>query len=262
VSKPLKAPAPRRLECAEIWAGSERTATLLELPGLRAWVHSVPSGPAEAGGDIHYVSVCPSCNVCRVALADVSGHGQAIKAVADKVRELMERYLTALEQAALMRDLNRTIQELDGVHYATMVALGWHGRRGLLELTNAGHPPPCVFRASRGEWSWLDRRRPSAPLKAPVGAPLGLLSGVEYRRTVMKPQEGDLVLLYSDGVSEATSSDGEELGRDGLMTMLRAIEASTAEALGIQLTTALRTFRGGQEPADDETIIVLQRIAG
>src|SRR5512143_2649609 len=140
--------ASRRLECAEIWAGSERTASLLELPGLAAWVCSTPAGPGDAGGDIHYVSVCPSCIVGRVALADVSGHGQAVSAVAERVRELMRRYLTALEQGGLMRDLNRAVQELDGVHYATMVAVGWHSRRGLLVVSNAGHPPPCLFRAA------------------------------------------------------------------------------------------------------------------
>jgi sigma-B regulation protein RsbU (phosphoserine phosphatase) len=255
------ASTPHRLQCAEIWAGNERTASLLELPGLLAWVYSVPAGPGEAGGDIHYVSVCPSCIVSRVALADVSGHGQAVRAVAEKVRELMRRHLTALEQAAFMRDLNGAVQALDGVHYATMVALGWHGRRGLLELSNAGHPPPCLFRAAHGDWSWLEGHRPNEPGRVPVGAPLGLLGGVEYERFVLKPQEGDLVLLYSDGVSEATNPGGEELGRDGLMTMVRALDPGPAEAFGVQLATALRAFRAGTEPADDETIVVVERRA-
>jgi sigma-B regulation protein RsbU (phosphoserine phosphatase) len=252
---------PHRLRCAEIWAGNESTASLLELPGLLAWVHSVPAGRGEAGGDIHYVSVCPSCVVCRVALADVSGHGQAVAALAEKVREQMQRHLTALDQAGFMRDLNREVQGLDGVHYATMVALGWHGRRGLLELTNAGHPPPCVFRAAEGDWGWLDGHRQNEPGRVPVGAPLGLLAGVEYERRVVRPKEGDLLVLYSDGVSEAANPGGEELGRDGLMAMVRALDPSSAEAFGIHLTTALREFRGGTEPADDETIMVLQRIA-
>jgi sigma-B regulation protein RsbU (phosphoserine phosphatase) len=252
---------PRRLRFAEIWAGNERTASLLELPGLRAWVYSVPAGPSEAGGDMHYVSVCPSCVVSRVALADVSGHGQGVAALAEKLRELMERHLTALEQGAFLRDLNEEVQGLDGVHYATMVALGWHGRRGLLELTNAGHPPPCLFRAADGDWSWVDRRRRDEPGRVPAGAPLGLLASVDYERCVLRPREGDLLVLYSDGVSEATNPAGEELGRDGLQEMTRALDHSSAEAFGAQLTTALRAFREGQEPADDETIIVLQRIA-
>jgi len=250
-----------RLQCAEIWAGSDRTATLLELPGLRVWVWSIPAGPGQSGGDIHYVSVCPSCIVSRVALADVSGHGEAVRAVAEKVRELMGQYLTALEQGALMRDLNRAIQELDGVHYATMVALGWHGRRGLIELTNAGHPPPCLYRAAYGEWSWLESRRPEQP-GVPVGAPLGLFASVKFKRTLLKPQEGDLVVLYSDGVSETMNSLGDELGRDGLLRMLRALDSRSPEVFGLQLTSALRAFRGGKEPTDDETILVLQRLAG
>src|SRR4030095_8286309 len=123
---------PRRLECAETWAGNQKTASLVELTGLAACVHSVPASTGDAGGDVHYLSVCPSCIVSRIALADVSGHGQAVVALGEKLRELMQGYLRALEQVGLMRDLNQAVQKgLDDVHYATMVAVGWHGRRGL-----------------------------------------------------------------------------------------------------------------------------------
>jgi sigma-B regulation protein RsbU (phosphoserine phosphatase) len=252
---------PRRLECAETWAGNERTASVVELPGFVAWVHSVPAGPGDAGGDVHYISVCPSCIVCRIALADVSGHGEAVVALGEKLRELMQRYLTSLEQVGLMRDLNQAVQEtLDSVHYATLVAVGWHSRRGLLVLTNAGHPPPCWYRADVDEWSWLETQRASERGR-PAGVPLGLLADIEYDRIVVKPQAGDLVVLYTDGVSEATNPAGEELGRDGLMNIAREIDSSSAEAFGTQFTSALRAFRDGVEPADDETIIVLQRVA-
>jgi sigma-B regulation protein RsbU (phosphoserine phosphatase) len=250
----------RRLECAEIWTGSERVASLLDLPGLVAWVSSTPAGPGVVGGDIHYVSVCPSCIVSRVALADVSGHGEAVRAVAEKVRELMRQYLAALEQGELMRDLNRAVEGLDGVHYATMVAVGWHSRRGLLMVTNAGHPPPCLFRAAGAEWSWLDTPRAGEPGRRPVGVPLGLLAGADYARRVLKPREGDLVVLYSDGVSEATNPAGDELGRDGLMDLVRGLDPSSADVFGAELRAALRGFRGGQAAADDETIIVVQRV--
>ena len=124
---------PRRLECAETWAGNQKTASLVELPGLAAWVHSVPASTGDAGGDVHFVSVCPSCIVSRIALADVSGHGQAVVSLAAKLRELMQKYLRAMEQVGLMQDLNQAVREqFDDVHYATMVAVGWHGRRGLL----------------------------------------------------------------------------------------------------------------------------------
>ena len=251
----------KRLECAETWAGNSRTSGLIELPGLVAWVHSVPAGSDDAGGDVHYVSVCPSCIVSRVALADVSGHGKAVVALGETLRELMQRYLRALEQVSLMRDLNRAVQEeLDDVHYATMVAVGWHGRRGLLVLTNAGHPPPFWYRAARDEWSWLETQRASER-ERPAGVPLGLLPDIRYDRTVVKPQAGDLVVLYSDGASESTNPAAEELGRDGLMNVARVLDRRSAEGFGTQLTAALRAFRGGVDALDDETIIVLQRVS-
>jgi sigma-B regulation protein RsbU (phosphoserine phosphatase) len=256
--KPMQS-MPRQLACAETWAGNKGTASLVELPGLTAWVHSVPVGPGHAGGDVHYVSVCPSCIVSRIALADVSGHGQAVAVFGEKLRELMQRYLRVLGQIALMRDLNQAVrEELGDGHYATMVAVGWHGRRDLMVMTNAGHPPPLWHRASRDEWSWLETQGPSER-KRPAGVPLGLLADVTYDRLVIKPQSGDLVVLYSDGVSEANSPAGNELGRDGLLNMARSLDSSSAEAFGTQLASALRAFRGDGVPLDDETIIIMRR---
>ena len=255
-------PMSRRLECAETWAGNKKAASLIELPGLEAWVHSVPAGSGDGGGDVHYLSVCPSCIVSRIALADVSGHGPAVEALGETLQELMQRYLRALEQIELMRDLNMAVREqLDSVHYATMVAVGWHGRRGLLVLTNAGHPPPFWHQASAGEWSWLDTRRPGERGR-PAGVPLGLLPDIDYERTVIRPHVGDLVVLYTDGVSEAVNRTGEELGRDGLMKIARELDPSSAEAFGTGLTSALLRFRDGVEAADDETVIVLQPVRG
>ena len=249
----------RRLACAETWAGNKETAGLVELPGLTAWVYSAPVGPDHIGGDVHYVSVCPSCIVSRIALADVSGHGETVAMLGEKLRELMQRYLRDLEQIALMRDLNQALREDFGDgHYATMVAVGWHGRRGLMVMTNAGHPPPLWYRASHDEWSWLETSRASERGRV-SGVPLGLLPDVTYDRVVVRPQSGDVVLLYSDGVSEATSPAGTELGRDGLIELVRAIESRSPDALGTQLAGALGAFRGDREPQDDQTIIVMRR---
>jgi phosphoserine phosphatase RsbU/P len=251
---------PRRLDCAETWAGNEGATGFVELPGLAAWVHSIPAGAEEAGGDVHYVSVCPSCIVSRVALADVSGHGRAVVALSGTLRTLMEKYLTALEPTGLMRDLNEAVRtELDGVHYATMVTVGFHGRRGLLALSNAGHPPPFWHRPRRDEWAWFDEdsHRPRAGV---TGTPLGLLPDASYSRTIVKPEPGDLIVLYSDGVSEAADPSGDELGRDRLMTMARGLDSSSAERFGTELAQAVRVFRGGGASQDDETIIVLQRL--
>jgi phosphoserine phosphatase RsbU/P len=250
----------QRLKCAETWAGNERTASLIDLPGLVAWVHTAPAGPGEAGGDVHYVSVCPSCIVARVALADVSGHGEGVVALGKTLRDLMQRYLENVEQVALMRDLNQAVREgLDGVHYATMVAVGWHNRRGLLVLTNAGHPPPLWYHRATNEWTWLETQRAREQLQ-PTGLPLGLLPDIAYDRKVIRPGVGDMIVLYSDGVSETVDPAGEELGREGLINIVREFSVMTAEAVGMELTSALDRFRGAAEAIDDVTIIALQRI--
>jgi phosphoserine phosphatase RsbU/P len=251
---------PHRLECAETWASNQGASSVADLPGLRVWVHSVPFGSDEAGGDVHYVSVCPSCIVSRIALADVSGHGRAVVSLSAKLRELMQAYLTALEQASLMRDLNEAVMvELDGIHYATMVAVGFHGRRGLLVMTNAGHPPAFWYRANRSEWAWFEPQRADEG-PGVRGTPLGLLPNVSYDRMTVKPEPDDLIVLYSDGVSEAVNPAGKELGRDDLMALARALDTTSAETFGMQLVQAVSEFRGGHEPEDDETIIVLQRL--
>jgi len=249
----------RRLACAETWAGNKDTASLVEMPGLTAWVYSVSAGPDRVGGDVHYLSLCPSCIVSRIALADVSGHGPTVAALGEKLQELMQVYLRDLEQIALMRDLNQALREDFGDgHYATMVAVGWHGRRGLMVMTNAGHPPPLWYRASRDEWSWLESLQASERGRL-AGVPLGLLPDVTYDRLVVKPQSGDVVLLYSDGISEVTNPAGTELGRDGLLDLLRAADLSSPEALGTRLMSALGDFRGDGEPQDDQTIIIMRR---
>jgi sigma-B regulation protein RsbU (phosphoserine phosphatase) len=87
------------------------------------------------------------------------------------------------------------------------------------------------------------------------------LANASYPRIIVKPEPDDLIVLYSDGVSEATNPEGTELGRDDLMTLARTLDPSSAETLGTQLLEAVTAFRGRQAPEDDETIIVLQRVS-
>jgi len=250
---------PHRLKCAETWAGNQGASSVVDLPGLTVWVRSTPFGPGDAGGDVHYVSACPSCVVSRIALADVSGHGAAVSALSAKLRELMQKHLTALEQASLMSDLNEAVrEELDGVHYATMVAVGFHGRRGLLVMTNAGHPPAFWYRADRDEWAWFEPRQ-AEERPGISDTPLGLLPNASYDRMIVKLEPGDLVVLYSDGVSEATNPADKELGRDDLIGLARSLPTLSAATFGTKLVQAVTEFRAGHPPDDDETIIVLQR---
>jgi osmotically-inducible protein OsmY len=80
--------APHPLTCSEVWGSNSNVAHSVELPGLQGWVYSAPIELGQNGGDIHYLSVCDSGVLCRVALADISGHGRAVSAVAEVSRNL------------------------------------------------------------------------------------------------------------------------------------------------------------------------------
>src|SRR5262245_29109502 len=90
----------------------------------------------------------------------------------------MQRYPRDLEQIALMRDLNKALRKAVGDgHYATMVAVGWHGRRSLMMMTNAGHPPPLLHHPQVSEgvvrpphpFRRRPARNPTAIARAPPG---------------------------------------------------------------------------------------------
>ena len=133
-----------------------------------------------------------------------------------------------LPQVGLMRELNQAVrEELGDVHYATMVAVGWHSRRGLLVMTNAGHPlPPLRDRALRQEWRWLEARRASERGRL-AGVPLGLLEHIEYDRTVVKLQAWRSCSCAGQRWSlRSTRPAGDELGQDGLMSIARGLDAS------------------------------------
>jgi len=249
---------PRRLSCGQAWSGSGAISGVMMLPGLEVWVQSVPAGSAHAGGDVHFFSNCPQCLVSRIALADVSGHGDDVVAFADALRPLMVKHLSALDQEALMRDLNQVSRRaLGSFHYATMLAVGWHSRRGLLVITNAGHPPPLWYSAARKRWTWLNIDRRS---EKPAGVPLGLLDDIHYLRRVIKPEPDDLVVLYSDGASEALDTAGTELGRDGLMALAERAAVQSAETCGQGLAQSIESFRDGGTAPDDQTVIVLRAV--
>jgi len=111
------------------------------------------------------------------------------------------------------------------------------------------------YRAARNNWTWLDIDRSS---EKPAGVPLGLLEDIQYFRRVIKLQQDDLVVLYSDGASEALDPAGTELGREGLMSLAEGASVQSAANFGRGLVQSLASFRGDGVASDDQTVIVLR----
>ena len=250
-----------RLACFELWGGNSLVAHALELPGLLGWVSSTPFGEAASGGDVHYVSVCSKGQISRIALADVAGHGESASAVADRLRQVLRHHTDNWDQSALMQELNEAFQQdADGVQFATAVVLGFYSVTGELLFTNAGQPPVLWYHGETGAWEWLEERTPYA--KDVEGLPLGLISGTDYTQTAVELKPDDLLLLYTDGITESRNPNGDELGLEGLMELVRGLRVDSRDvpaAFGHAVVEKLRHFRSGSPQRDDETLLLIQR---
>jgi len=250
-----------RLACFELWGGNRKQAHPLEFPGLRGWISSTPFGHGESGGDVHYMSVCSKGQVSRIALADVAGHGTSASLVAERLRRVLQQHTDNWDQSMLMRELNEAFKrDATGVQFATAVVLGFYVGTGELLFTNAGHQPLLWHHAASGVWDWLEESTSYA--RDVAGLPLGLISGTAYAQTAVEFSTGDMLLLYTDGITESRNESGEELGHEGLLTLVRGLTISQAEgpvAFGKALAAKLNGFRGSAPQRDDETLVLIQR---
>jgi sigma-B regulation protein RsbU (phosphoserine phosphatase) len=89
-----------------------------------------------------------------------------------------------------------------------------------------------------------------------------MIEGTTYSQTAVQLDPGDLLLLYTDGISESCDETGEQLGLDGLLTIARDLPVDSAVAAGRALLAAVERFRGSVPPADDETVVALERALG
>jgi phosphoserine phosphatase RsbU/P len=113
------------------------------------------------------------------------------------------------------------------------------------------------YRAAQQTWEWLHEETPHAETVV-EGLPLGLIAGTEYTQTAVRLGPGDLVLIYTDGVTESVNDASEELGYSGLLALARSLPVHEPAQVGPALLAALARFRGASQPFDDLSVIVLQ----
>jgi sigma-B regulation protein RsbU (phosphoserine phosphatase) len=183
------------------------------------------------------------------ALGDVAGKGLPAALVMAMIQEELEQRIKSCARAGC--DPATTMQRLHGFlrpllprnRFAT-VAIGWLRDDGLLTIVNGGHCPPLVLRADG-----------SVEAIGSTGPIVGVLEKSQWSAATLMLGDGDKLLLYSDGVVEATSPDGEEFGRDGIERALPPPHAS-ASAVATAVVEAVRTHANGARE-DDLTILVI-----
>jgi len=119
---------------------------------------------------------------------------------------------------------------------------------GTLEATNAGHNPVLLLRAG-GQTELLESQ----------GFPLAMFPGGDYPLATRTLEPGDLLVLYTDGITEAADAQGDEFELGGLEAAVRAHRHLPLPELHGQLQAALDRFTGGAALSDDRTVVLVRR---
>jgi serine phosphatase RsbU (regulator of sigma subunit) len=186
-----------------------------------------------------------------LALGDVSGKGMPaslmMMALHARVQVLAE---DPSNLAAFMTRLNKaTCVNCPSNRFITFFFCVLDASTGELAYANAGHNPPVLMRANG-----------AAEMIEGGGPVLGLLPMAPYREMRVHLEPGDLLALYSDGVTEADNTDGEEFGEERLIEALRQSRAEPAEAIVQAVRNSLAAFTAKAPQADDITLVIAKRL--
>jgi sigma-B regulation protein RsbU (phosphoserine phosphatase) len=204
----------------------------------------------EVGGD--YFDFIPLGNDrWSFAMADVSGKGAPAALVVAATRATL--YALARRELALRAILQRTNEFVNAstgpkAKYVTLfyAVLDVPARRFI--YINAGHLPPVVLR-NNGD----------VELLRSGGFPLGFFENPRYFEQFVQLETGDLLCLYTDGITEATNAHDEDYGRSRLIDVLRKNQRSAASDVCRALLKDVRRF-SGSAPDDDATVLVVKAV--
>ena len=221
-----------------------------EIKGLSLAGICIPA--REIGGD-YYDYLPGSGKTLDLVVADVSGHsiGAALTMgwirtfIRDKA--LTESAKTASETMSAINDFfyeDLTRAEL----FVTMFFLKYDPDSRELFYANAGHNPPFIYRPSSNAKIKLDAE----------GLILGIKTGVEFEEKKTQLQEGDLLLLYTDGIIEAEDREDQFFGDNRLMQLLKTYHALPPQEIIDKILHQVRLFTGNDNFNDDVTLVIMR----
>lgn len=221
------------------------------LPELAGWELAATWRAArEVAGDFYDVFTLPDGRLALI-VADVADKGMPAALFMAVTRTLVRA--AALDDPAPDSVLERVnnLLEPDARHGMFVTAL--YGvlspQTGELAYASAGHNPPFLLRAGNGQ---IERFNTG-------GIALGVLSDIEIpaHKTYLDP--GDLLVCYTDGVTEAFSPAGEAYGEERLQATVRSLAGLPAAAVLEAIERSVAEFVGEQPAADDSTLVVVRR---
>ena len=185
-----------------------------------------------------------------LVIGDVVGHGISASLLMASLQASLQTLVQDHDNPAdVIQRLNLLFNHNIRINnFVTLFIARFDSQSHELTYSNAGHNPPLLLRAKPEEGQlpvWL----------LPNGAAIGLVEEVEYKTDTVALQPGDTLLLYTDGVSEATNTAGEEFGRERLADLVKRGSSQTAQEIIASVRRGLEDFSQGQVPGDDMTIL-------
>lgn len=225
------------------------------------------------GGDYYDFLLLESGKI-GLALGDISGKGIGAALLMAVLQASLRSHapLRGEDLELLFRDLNRLMcASVDGSKYATFFYGLYHGTSGQLSYVNAGHNPPLLFR--RDERRVSSKIDPSLEIVEPseterqvsepeilrleaTGMTIGLFLQAPYEKRTLTMQPGDILVLYSDGVTEAQNGEEEEFGEERLQQVILQNCQRDAQGILQSVVDEVSQFVGSAPQYDDLTLVV------
>jgi serine phosphatase RsbU (regulator of sigma subunit) len=219
-----------------------------QIPGVELAGRCLPA--ANVGGD-YYDFLTDDTGRLSLLIADVSGHSVGSALMMAMARSILRREMSlGKSPAAVLADTNTAmLADLTNASlFITVFCARYDPATRELTFANGGHNPPLLWRAAEKQIAELDSD----------GMIVGILNNVQYEERTVTLGPGDVLVLYTDGVIEARSPEGEQLGEDRLQALLTEYNALPPHALAEQVYEAVNQHMQGTAQQDDITLLVLK----
>jgi len=203
------------------------------------------------GGDyFDYIDIDDN-RVCAL-ISDVSGKGVPASLVMVMIRTVFTTYIKRkdIDCASVVRAINDSLSADFAIDkFATLFFMIYDRRTEELAFSNAGHGPLFCYRASEN----------ACTRTALDGVPIGIMEEVEYKQAKVKLNPGDMVILYTDGITEMRNPAKEEYGLKRLHKLLVNNHTMNADQFSKILVEDVDRFRNNASQHDDMTVLVFKR---
>jgi sigma-B regulation protein RsbU (phosphoserine phosphatase) len=219
-----------------------------QLPDGRGLEFAAVCIPARGiSGDYYDVMQLPDGRLA-LAVADISGKGISAAILMANLQAVLRTITqTSRSPGEVCLALNHHLHQVtDSAKFATFFYAEWNNCERRLSYVNAGHNPPILLGSNCGKTLDLG------------GFPLGLFGDAEFQTGELTLDPDDLLVVYSDGITEAESAKGEEFGEQRLKAAVEANCSKPLIEIQASVLEAVRNWSGSGEPQDDMTLLIVK----